>query len=173
MARGESKVQNQAQQLSAQQQAMIAQQQAANQGLASQMMPGLTGLANWGSPQVENTYEQTAMQPVATALDAANQKAQARVSRTRNEAGYGAEEENLAGQKAAQLGQAAQSGQLAYQDEQLQHQLAGLKGLSDLYGIDTDLLSRMIGLPTETLGVQERAAQPTNSLRFGPLGLSF
>jgi hypothetical protein len=173
MARGESKVQNQAQQLSAQQQAMIAQQQAANQALESQVMPGLTSLSSWGSPQIENTYEQQAMQPIATAMDAANERAQARVSRTRNQAGYGAEEENLAGQRAAQLGQAAQRGQLAYQDEQLQHQMAGLKGLADLYGIDTNLLSRMVGLPTETLGVQERAAQPTDSLRLGPLSLGF
>lgn len=173
MARGESKVQNQAQQLSAQQQAMIAQQQAANQALESQITPGLTGLANWGSPQIENTYLQQAMQPVAATMDAANERAQARVSRTRNQAGYGAEEENLAGQRAAQLGEAAQRGQLAYQDEQLQHQMAGLKDLADMYGIDTDLLSRMVGLPTETLGVQERAAQPTSSLRIGPLSLGF
>jgi hypothetical protein len=158
MARGESKVQSQAQQLSAQQQAMIGQQQAANRALEAQAMPGLTGLANWGSPQIENTYEQTAMQPVASALNAVRERAQARVSRTRNQAGYGAEEENLAGQQAARLGQAAQSGQLAYQDTQLQHQLAGLKGLSDLYGIDTNLLGRMIGLPTDTLGLQERAS---------------
>ena len=173
MARGESKVQNQAQQLSAQQQAMIGQQQAANQALEAQTVPGLTSLANWGSPQIANTYEQTAMQPVASALNAARERAQARVSRTHNQAGYGAEEENLAGQQAARMGQAAQSGQLAYQDTQLQNQLAGLKGLSDMYGIDTNLLGRMIGLPTDTLGVQERAAQPTNSLRIGPLGLSF
>jgi hypothetical protein len=173
MARGESKVQQQAQQLGAQQQAMIGQQQAANQALEAQTVPGLISLANWGSPQIENTYEQMAMQPVASALNAVRERAAARVSRTNNQAGYGAEEENLAGQQAARMGQAAQSGQLAYQDTQLQNQLAGLKGISDLYGIDTNLLGRMIGLPTATLGVQERAAQPTNSLRLGPLGLSF
>lgn len=158
MARGESKVQKQAQQLGAQQQAMIGQQQAANRALEAQTIPGLTGLANWGSPQIENTYEQTAMRPVASALNAVRERARARVSRTRNQAGYGAEEENLAGQQAARTGQAAQSGQLAYQDAQLQHQLAGLKGLSDLYGIDTNLLGRMIGLPDQSLAVQERAA---------------
>lgn len=173
MARGESKVQQQAQQLSAQQQAMIAQQQAANQALESQALPGLTSLVNWGSPAIENTYGQLAMQPVATALNAARERAANRVARTQNEAGFGAEEENLAGQQAAQLGQASQEGQLDYQDQLLQHQLAGLRGLSDLYGIDTNLLGRMLGLPTETLGVQERAAQPTNSLRFGPLSLGF
>lgn len=173
MARGESKVQRQAQQLSAQQQAMIGQQQAANRALEAQAVPGLTSLTNWGSPQIENSYEQLAMQPVASALDAVRERAQSRVSRTHNQAGYGAEQENLAGESAARLGQAAQSGQLAYQDTQLQHQLTGLKGLSELYGIDTNLLGRMIGLPTQTLGVQERAAQPTNSLRIGPLGLTF
>lgn len=173
MARGESKVQQQAQQLSAQQQAMIAQQQAANRALESQAMPGLSTLMNWGSPAIENTYEQLAMQPVSSALDAARERAASRVARTQNQAGFGAEEEHLAGQQAAQLGQAAQEGQLDYQDQLLRHQMAGLSGLANLYGIDTNLLGRMLGLPTETLGVQERAAQPTNSLRLGPLGLSF
>ena len=173
MARGETKVQQQAQQLGAQQQQNAMQQQAANQAFQAQITPGLSSLANWGSPQIENQYEQLAMQPVATAVDSARQQAANRVSRTRNQAGYGAEEENLAGQRAAQLGEAAQRGQLAYQDTQTQNQLAGLRGLSSLYGIDTNLLGNMLRLPTSTLGVQEQAAKPTNSLRIGPLGLSF
>jgi hypothetical protein len=173
MARGESKVQNQAQQLGAQQQQNAMQQEAANQTLQQQIVPGLQSLANWGSPQIENSYEQMAMQPVATSLDATRQQAANRVSRTKNEAGYGAEEENLAGQRAAQLGQAAQSGQLAYQDTQTQNQLAGLKGLASLYGIDTNLLGNMLRLPTQTLGVQQQAARPTSSLQIGPLALGF
>lgn len=159
MARGESKVQNQAQQLGAQQQAMIAQQQAANRQLETGVIPGLTALENWGSPQIENTYEQQAMQPVASAMDAARERAMNRVSRTNNEAGAGAEEENLAGQQAAQAGQAAQRGQLAYQDEQLRHQTAGLQGLSSLYGIDTNLLGRMLGLPNQSLDTEQQAAK--------------
>ena len=173
MARGEAQVQQQAQQLGAQQQAMLGQQWGAQQAA----LPGLSSaygkLANWGSPQIENQYEQFAMQPVSTALDAASQQAANRVSRTHNTAGFGAEEENLAGQKAAQLGQAAQRGQLAYQDAQLQNNMAGLQGLSSLYGINTNLLSRMMGLPTQTLSVQEQAAKPTSSLKIGPLGLGF
>jgi hypothetical protein len=173
MARGETKVQQQAQQLGAQQQAWIDQQLGARQAAKPGITSGYNSLANWGSPPIENQYEQFATQPVSTAMDAASQQAANRLSRTRNAAGFGAEEENLAGQKAAQLGQAGQRGQLAYQDTQLQNRLAGLQGLSSLYGIDTNLLGRMMGLPAQTLGVQEQAAKPTNSIRFGPLGLSF
>ncbi len=158
MARGETKVQQQAQQLGAQQQAMIAGQMASNQGAEPAIQSGYGSLAGWGSPQIENQYEQMAMQPVSTAMDAARQQAANRVSRTHNAAGFGAEEENLAGQGAAQLGQAAQRGQLAYQDTQLQNRLAGLQGLSSLYGIDTNLLGRMLGLPDQSLSVQQRAA---------------
>ncbi|HVB35382.1 MAG TPA: hypothetical protein VNJ52_13560 [Patescibacteria group bacterium] len=159
MARGEAKVQQQAQQLGAQQQAMIARQMGAGQAAEPGISSGYSSLANWGSPQIENQYEQLAMQPVSTALDAASQQAASRVSRTHNAAGFGAEEENLAGQRASQLGQAAQRGQLAYQDTQLQNQKTGLQGLSSLYGIDTNLLGRMLGLPTQTLGVQAQAAR--------------
>lgn len=173
MARGESKVQNEAQQLMQQQEQQAEQQQAANQQLEGSIVPGAQRLLNWGGPQILNEYEQMAMRPVASAMDAARQQAANRVSRTKNEAGYGAEEENLAGQKAAQLGEANQRGQLAYQNQQLQEQEAGLKNLADLYGVDTNLLARMIGLPTSTLSVQEGAAKPTNSLQLGPLGLSF
>lgn len=173
MARGESKVQQQAGQLGQQQQQQINQQSAANAAMEARLAPYLQAMADWGSPALENSYEQMAMQPVASALDAANERAMNRVSRTGNEAGYGAEQENLAGQRAAQLSQAAQRGQMAYQGEQFQHQLAGLKGLSDLYGIDANLLGRMLGLPTDTLAVQERAAQPNNSLKLGPFGFSW
>ncbi|HVB99008.1 MAG TPA: hypothetical protein VNJ12_06705 [Candidatus Dormibacteraeota bacterium] len=173
MARGEAKVQQQAQQLGAQQQAMIGQQMAAGQAAQPGISAGYNKLANWGSPGIQNQYEQLAMQPVSTAMDAVRQQAANRVSRTHNAAGFGAEEENLAGQQAAQLGQAAQRGQLAYQDAQLQNNLAGLQGLSSLYGIDTNLLGRMLSLPTQTLGVQQQAARPTNSFRVGPLGLTF
>jgi hypothetical protein len=173
MARGESKVQQQAGQLGQQQQQQIDLQRAANAGLEGSLAPYLQAMADWGSPALENTYEQRAMQPVASAMDAANERAMNRVSRTGNEAGYGAAQENLAGQRAAQLSQAAQRGEMAYQGEQFQHQLAGLKGLSDLYGIDANLLGHMLGLPTETLGVQQRAAQPTNSMRIGPFGFSW
>lgn len=175
MARGESKVANQASNLSAQQQAMIAAQQAQNQYAENQIMPGYESLENWGGPQIQNEYEQQAEQPVASAMDAEEQQAGNRVSRTNNEAGYGAEQENLAGQKAAKVGQAAQEGDLAYQQEQLQHQATGLQGLSNLYGIDTNLLSRMLGLPDESLSVDQRASEPTSKLSLGSggIGMSF
>ncbi len=173
MARGESKVQNEAQQLMTQQEQQAAAQQAANQQLQGATTPTAEGMLNWGSPQIENDYEQAEMQPVDSAMDTARQRAASRVSRTRNEAGYGAEEENLAGQQAAGEGNAALRGKLAYQNQQLQEQQAGLKSLADLYGVDTSLLSRMLGLPNESLATQEGAAKPTNSFKFGPLGLSF
>lgn len=158
MARGEKQVQQQAQALSTSQQAQANAQLAQTQAEEPGIISGYQSEANWGNPTLENTYEQMGMQPAATAVDAAAQQANARAARTNNAAGYGAEEENLAGQRATQVSQAAQRGFAQYANQQLAEQQAGLQGLSGLYGIDTGTLRTMLGLPAQSLGVAQNAS---------------
>ncbi|HEV2386772.1 MAG TPA: hypothetical protein VGS20_05895 [Candidatus Acidoferrales bacterium] len=158
MARGEKQIQQQAQGLSRSQQAQAAAQLARNQAMEPGIVAGYQGEVNWGNPKLENSYEQMSEQPAATAVDAVAQQAAARAARTNNPAGFGAEEENLAGQRATQMSQAAQRGFAQYANQQLAEQRAGLQGLSDLYGIDTGTLRTMLGLPAQSLGVAQSAA---------------
>lgn len=159
MSRGaEKKVQQQAEQQAQLYNQMIAAQQAERQAARQQLLPLYSQLANWSSPALENQLQQVALGPVRSALDALRESAAARVARTNNPAGFAAEEENLAGQQAAALSRAAQQAELAYQNEQFRRQMAGLAGLGSLYGIDTNLLGRMLGLPVSALSVAERAA---------------
>lgn len=170
MSRGaEKKVQQQAQQQAQLYNQMIAAQQAADQAARQQLTPLYLRLAQWDAPEVANALEQTALEPVRSAFDALRESAAARVARTGNPAGYAAEEENLAGQQAAALGREARQASLDYQNLAFQRQMAGLGGLASLYGIDVNLLGRMLGLPIGALGVAERAAagQPSFWDTFG------
>lgn len=106
---------------------------------------------------------------LASAFDSLQQAAANRVARTRNSAGFGELEDDLARQKGiAQAGQAQQN-QLAFTNTAFQRQLAALQGLSGLYGVDTNLLSRSLGIPSELLNVRANASR-NNGGFFSSLG---
>src|SRR5437763_11134334 len=88
---------------------------------------------------------------LASAFDSLQQSAQNRVARTNNSAGFGDLEDDLARQKGiAQSNQAAQN-QFNFSNTAFQRQMSALQGLSGLYGVDTNLLSRSLGIPAELL----------------------
>ena len=109
---------------------------------------------------------------LASAFDALQQSAQNRLARTRNSAGFSELADELARQKGiAEAGQAQQN-QLAFTNTAFQRQMAALQGLSGLYGVDSNLLGRALGIPAELLHVRANASR-NNSGFFSALGADF
>jgi hypothetical protein len=108
---------------------------------------------------------------LASAFDSLQQAAQNRLARTRNSAGFGELADELARQKGiAEAGQAQQN-QLAFTNTAFQRQMAALQGLSGLFGVDTNLLGRTLGIPAELLNVRANASRPSGF--FTSLGSGF
>jgi hypothetical protein len=106
---------------------------------------------------------------LASAFDSLQNAAANRVARTRNAAGFGDLEDELARQKGiAQAGQAAQN-QLNFSNTAFQRQMSALQGLSGLYGIDTNLLARGLGIPPELLNARANASRNSGGF-FSSLG---
>ena len=106
---------------------------------------------------------------LASAFDSLQQSAQNRLARTRNSAGFGELTDELARQKGiAQAGQSQQN-QLAFSNTAFQRQMAALQGLSGLFGVDTNLLGRTLGIPAELLNARANASRGGSSF-FSSLG---
>jgi hypothetical protein len=107
---------------------------------------------------------------LASAFDALQQAAQNRVARTRNSAGFADLADELARQKGIAEGNQAQQNQLAFTNTAFQRQMAALQGLSGLFGVDTNLLGRTLGIPAELLNARANASRPSGF--FSSLGSS-
>ena len=106
---------------------------------------------------------------LASAFDSLQQSAQNRLARTRNSAGFGELTDELARQKGiAEAGQAQQN-QLAFTNTAFQRQMAALHGLSGLFGVDSNLLGRTLGIPAELLNVRNNASRSSGGF-FSALG---
>jgi len=107
---------------------------------------------------------------LASAFDSLQQSAQNRLARTRNSAGFGELTDDLARQKGiAEAGQ-AQKNQLDFTNTAFQRQMDALRGLSGLYGIDSNLLARTLGIPAELLNVRANASRGNGGGFFSSLG---
>jgi hypothetical protein len=58
---------------------------------------------------------------------------------------------------------------VAFANQKLKENLAGLSALGQTYGVDTNLLGKAMGVPSELLGVRQRAS--TGSSTGGLSGL--
>jgi hypothetical protein len=107
---------------------------------------------------------------LASAFDSLQQSAQNRLARTRNSAGFGELTDELARQKGiAEAGQAQQN-QIAFTNTAFQRQMAALQGLSGLFGVDSNLLGRTLGIPAELLNVRNNASRGSGGGFFSALG---
>jgi hypothetical protein len=107
---------------------------------------------------------------LASAFDSLQQSAQNRLARTRNSAGFGELTDELARQKGiAEAGQ-AQKNHLAFTNTAFQRQMAALQGLSGLFGVDSNLLGRTLGIPAELLNVRANSSRNNGGGFFSALG---
>ena len=94
---------------------------------------------------------------IASAFDSLQQSAANRAAATNNSAGFSELTDDLARQKAVAEGNQAQQNQLAFTNTALQRQMSALQGLSGLYGVDSNLLGRTLGIPSQLLNVRANA----------------
>ena len=93
-----------------------------------------------------------------------------RMARTRNSAGFGELADELARQQGEQEANLAQQNQLNFSDTAYRRQMAALQGLSGLYGVDTNLLGRTLGIPADLLNTRATASKQNGF--FSSLGSS-
>jgi hypothetical protein len=160
----------------AQQNAMNQQMYSSSQGLGSQVAAGYQNMiANPGYTDTEKSaianLSQSAM---SSAFDALAQNASTRSARTRNSAGYGELIDSLARTRGQQQANLSQQNQIAFANASRSDTQSGLSGLSGLYGTNSSLLGRTLGIPQQLLDTRMRNSQSTGfKLGFGPGGLSF
>ena len=168
----------------AQTQALTDQQLNQTNALNQQLLGQQQSLANLIAPQFQNIANNPGFSAadkaaitgqsqgaLASAFDSLQQAAANRVARTGNTAGFSELTDDLARQKATQEANLAQQNQLNFSDTAFQRQMAALQGLSGLYGVDTNLLGRTLGIPSELLNVRANASRPSGF--FSSLGSSF
>ncbi len=163
------------QQLS-QQNGMNQQIYGSSQALGSQASSGFQNLlANPGYSQAQQSAIANASQSaLSSSFDALAQNAANRAARTRNSAGYGELIDSLARTQGQDQANLAQQNQIAFANASRSDTLSALSGLSGLYGTDTGLLGRALGIPAQLLDVSARNAEASPfSLGFGPTGLTF
>src|SRR5271165_3855116 len=115
------------------QQFLNAQQQTGNAATAGYQ----SILANPGlSPSDQAAITSQSQGSIASAFDALQQSAQNRIAATNNSAGF------------ADLNQSAQN-QLTFSNTAFNRQMSALQGLSGLYGVDSNLLGKTLGIPAE------------------------
>jgi len=107
---------------------------------------------------------------LSSAYDALQQSAQNRVAQTNNSAGFSELTDDLARQKGIQSANLAQQNQINFSNTAFQRQQSALQGLSGLYGMDSSLLGRTLGIPAELLSTRANASRSSGF--FSSLGSS-
>ena len=159
------------------------QQLAGINALNQQLLGNQQQLGNLLVPQFQSTLNNPGLSPadkaavtgqsqgaLASAFDSLQQSAANRAARTRNSAGFADLTDELARQKGIAAGNQAAQNQLSFSNTAFQRQMAALQGLSGLFGVDTNLLGRTLGIPSQLLNVRANASRPTGF--FSSLGSS-
>ena len=151
----------------------VANQNALNQSLSNQgqsLSNTAAGgyqnlLANPGyTPAQQSAITNDSMGALSSAFGALAQSAVNRMARTNNSAGYGDLLDELAREQGRQTASLAQQNQLAFANQSKRDQLTALQGLSGLYGVNSSLLGRTLGIPGQLLNTQAGIA---NAPGFG------
>jgi hypothetical protein len=175
MSRGaQQQTQQETQQQLGLQNQLISQTDQNSQQELGVLMPDIENLLNSPgyTPAQQSAIEQQGMGAARTAYDALQETAANRVARTNNAAGYNALETQLGQQEAQTLANQAQSDQIAFANEQINQQMAGLGALENTYNINSNLLGKAMGVPSQLLNVQEQASKGPGAGTFlGDIGL--
>jgi len=131
----------------------------------SLLMPTIQSLltSQGYTPQERSDITQQSLGAANTAFDALRQRAANRLAATNSTAGYGDLLAQLGREQAQTDASTAQQNQIAFANQRMRDQLAGLNALGQTYGIDTNLLGRAMGVPAELLGVRQRASGGSGS----------
>jgi hypothetical protein len=155
----------------AQQNQLIAQANQQGSQDRSLMLPAIQNLLNSPgySTAEQSAITQQSMGAANTAFDALRQRAANRLAATNDTAAAPELTAQLGREQAQALASQAQQNQIAFANQKLRDQLAGLSALGQTYGIDTNLLGHAMGIPPELLGVRERASAGNSTSGLGSL----
>ena len=121
-------------------------------------------LANPGYTDAQKSaVTNQSMGALASAFAALASRAANRRARTRNSAGYGDLLDELAREQRRQAGSLAQQNELGFADQSQRGQLTALQGLGGLYGVNSTLLGRALGIPADLLNVRANASRSSGS----------
>ena len=138
-----------------------AQQNQASQALESQLTPLYTSMLSEGyTPEQKNAMTTAGMGAEAGAFDAESNAAQNRVAATKNDAGFSAEEDQLARDKGTGMGTEAANLQAGFANQEQANQKFGAQGLESLYGTNTGAMENMYGLGPSTLNAYQAEQTP-------------
>lgn len=146
-------------QTNAMNQQLTGQQQSLGNQVASQYQNILNNPGYSAATQAAITGQSQGA--LASAYDALQQSAMNRMARTGNSAGFSDLTDDLARQKGQAEANLTQQNQVTFANTALQQQNQALQGLSGLYGVDTNLLGRTLGIPSQLLGVRANASRPS------------
>lgn len=160
----------------------LSQQNAANeqltstsQALGSAAAAGYQNLINnpgYTAAQ-QSAIANTSQSALSSAFNALAQNASNQAARTGNSAGYGDLLDSLARTQGQQQANLAQQNQISFANAAQSNVQTGLAGLSGLYGTDTPLLGKTLGIPASLLSARANSSQGSNfQLGFSPSGLS-
>ncbi|MGH9776077.1 MAG: hypothetical protein ACRD50_14150 [Candidatus Acidiferrales bacterium] len=137
----------------------------------SLLVPGIEGLLTSPgfTPAQQSAITQEGMGSARTAFDAMRESAANRVAATNNPAGFSELTAQLGREEAQNLSQQARQNQIAFANRQRSDQLAGLQAAGQLYGIDTNLLGRAMGVPVGLLSARAQASSGSTLGGFGGL----
>jgi hypothetical protein len=143
-------------------QRFLCQQQQLGNSLALQLQciannPGL-------SPADKAAVTSQSQGSLASAFDSLQQSAANRDARTNDSAGFGELTDELARQKGIAEGNQVQQNQLAFSNTAFQRQMAPQQGLSGLFGVDSNLFGRTLGISSQLLSVRANASSPSGFL---------
>ena len=149
----------------AQQNQLVSQSNQQGQQDRSLLMPTIQSLltSQGYTPQQQSDITQQSLGAANTAFDALRQRAANRVAATNNSAGYGDLLAQLGREQAQTDASQTQQNQIAFANQAVKEQMAGLNALGQTYGIDTNLLGKAMGVPAELLSVRQRASGGTSS----------
>jgi hypothetical protein len=143
------------------------------QQLSSQLAPQyLSQVNNPGYSAADKAAISNASQgALSGTFDALQQSAANRVARTGNSAGFSELTDELARERGRESSAVAGQNQMDFGNTAYQRQMAALQGLSGLYGVDTGLLGRTLGIPSNLLETRANASR-NNGGFFSSLGSS-
>jgi hypothetical protein len=118
------------------------------------LMPQYQSLLNSGySPQEKSAIEAGTTGAISSSYGSAGQAAGRNMAATGNSAGYGSLLSNLARNKGKDVAQQENTNQVNFAQEAMNRKMAGLQGISQLYGVDTSFLNSLGQQQLGVLGV--------------------
>jgi|SRR5579884_1231539 hypothetical protein len=115
------------------------------------------------TPEQQSAITNSEMGSLGATYDALGNQAKLNATRTRNDAAYTSLLDDLARSKGEQAADLAAKTEAGFAQNAQQQREMALGGLSKLYGVNTDLLSRQLGLPPEYLNASTGALNTANN----------